>query len=147
MRRLILISAVVCFTSGCIVATLDNAGRAGSEGIVVVGWTPATCEPSVGATNATLKTLKITMGGREVKILSIRDVIDTEVETAEGERPIPTMTYRVAVIKIPEDMKPGMTEVRIYYNGKEVTDKNISPIRFEILEGLGRTRLDLPRIE
>lgn len=146
MRRIV---SAVCFgilcvcLSGCLVTTLDNVGRAGSDAIVVVGWREPACTPSSGGANVTLSGLKITMGGTEVPVLAIRDVIDTEVETRDGVKMPPPMTYRVARIKIPADMPPGKTQVRIYCDGKEATEKGVSPLDFEVLPGPGRTEADL----
>jgi len=142
--RIALSALLIAALAGCFVASFDNVGRAGSDAAVVIGWRElAGCTPSKGAANAALTSLKITMGDREIPIVGLRDVIDTEVETAPGAKTPPPLQYRVALIKIPADMPPGKTLVRIHCDGKELTDRGISPVEFEILPGKGRTAAEI----
>lgn len=84
------------------------------------------------------------MGDREVPVLALRDIMDIEVEARQGFTAPQPLQYRVALIKIPADMPAGKTKVRIYCDGKELTDKGVSPVDFEVLPGPGRTQADLP---
>ncbi|NOZ24379.1 MAG: hypothetical protein GXP25_25150 [Planctomycetes bacterium] len=146
IRRMAVVTSLVVVTacvSGCLVSTLDNVGRAGSEAIIVLGWREPTCTPSKGGANASIVGLKILMGDREIPVLAIRDIMDIPVEERAGVKMPPPLQYRVAVIRIPPDMPPGKTTVRIICDGKELTENGISPIEFEVLTGKGRTRDDL----
>ena len=137
-----LVVAAAC-VPGCLVSSLDNVGRAGSDAIIVIGWREMACTPSKGGANASISALKITMGDREIPVLALRDVIDVEVETRAGVQMPPPLQYRVARIKIPADMPPGKTTVRVYCDGKELTENAVSPIEFEVLPGKGQTEADL----
>jgi len=132
---------------GCLVGTLDNIGRAGSDAAVVIGYMPPTCTVPVGATNGRLSNVRITLDGKEMKIRSIRDILDSEVESPEDDPGIPTMMYRVAIIRLPKDLKPGKKTVRIYWNDKELTDSGISPVELLIVEGEGRTQQQMPGMQ
>ncbi|MEW6359517.1 MAG: hypothetical protein AB1696_24480 [Planctomycetota bacterium] len=137
---LVVVSASI---SGCLVSTLDNVGRAGSEAVIVLGWREPACTPSKGGANASISGLKVLMGDREVPVLAIRDIMDIPVEERAGVKMPPPLQYRVAVICIPPDMPPGKVQVRIICDGGELTQSGISPIEFEVLPGKGRTRDDL----
>jgi len=143
LAAVISLVVVAVSVAGCLVSTLDNVGRAGSEAAIVVGWREPACTPSRGGANASIASLKILMGDREVPVLAIRDIMDIPVEEAAGGKMPPPLQYRVAVIRIPADMPPGKTSVRIICDGKELTENGISPIDFEVLPGKGRTRDDL----